>query len=177
MKSTERILWIAAVAAVFGTLLGFAISRGVQAKDEVVSAQRIQIVDQAGRPRIILATDAEGTAKVTFVSPEGKLNSLIEQFRDGAMSLQFASAKQQEPSIVLSTDLLHGGPNLVMRGNGMAQTIVLGFPMEDVPVPGVPSKTWGLFFPSRHPFQDLAGIGAAEDLKSDERRGFVFPIK
>lgn len=93
------------------------------------------------------------------------------------MRLEFGGLEQQSPSIVLMTDLLQGGPALMMRGNGRDQVITLGFVNDDSAAPRQRSKLWGLFFPGHEPFKNLAGIGMAENLNSDERRGLVFPLK
>lgn len=177
MKLIERTLWIGAVAVITGGWLGYITSKDVQAKGGTFSVQRLQIVDRMGHTRITLATDSEGTAKITFLSPDRKTNSVIEQFRDGNIRLQFAGIGQQEPSVVLMTDLRQGGPALMMRGRGERKTILLGFQKEDAAKPFEESKVWGLFIPGTHPFENLAAIGGAESLNSKQRRGFVYPAR
>lgn len=176
MRFNERILWIVTVAVFGGVCLGFVLAGPATAKDDALSVRRLQITDQAGRPRIICTTDSEGTAKLTFVGPD-EATSVIEQFSDGNMRLEFSGVRRHKPSIVLMSDLLRGGPALMMEGNGKEQVIMLGFVNAEGSKPGDPSKVWGLLFPAQKPYQNLAAIGVTESVNSDERRGFVLPNK
>jgi len=176
MRSTERLILLVALAASCSFSLGLLLSDRIQAQTNTVSVPRLEIVDSSGRPRIVMTTDSDGTAKLEFVLPGQNTESVIEQFRNGAMDLRFAG-KGEQPAVNLATDLLGYGPSLTMRGNGERQIILLGFPDDDAMKPGAASKSWGLFFPGQQPFQYLAGIGAAEAISSSERRGFVFPPK
>lgn len=176
MRSTERLILLIALAGSCSFSLGLLFSDRMHAQTNTVSVPRLEIVDSSGRPRIVMTTDSEGTAKIEFTLPDHDAESVIEQFRNGAMDLRFAG-KGEHPAVNLTTDLLGYGPRLTMRGNGEGQIVLLGFPEDDAMKPGTASKSWGLFFPGQQPFQYLAGIGAAEAINSNERRGFVFPPK
>jgi hypothetical protein len=176
MKSIERIIFTTALVSSISFSLGLLFSDHIQAKAEVLSVPKLEITDAHGRPRIVFATDDEGTAKIEFINPEAKSRSLIQQFKNGSMSLTFAG-KGPQPAVNLATDPLGYGPKLLIRGNGRNQVIVLGFPEDDAMQPGTPSKVWGLFFPGPQSFQNLAAIGVGEETNSDERRGFVVPEK
>jgi hypothetical protein len=176
MKLSERVILLVALATSCSFSIGLLVSKSIVAQGKTISISRLEIIDAAGRPRIVMTTDADGGAKLQFIQPDRKTQSIIQQFRDGSMTLSFAG-KGVQPAVNLSTDLLNYGPILTMRGNGKEQTILLGFPEDDAMKPAQASKTWGLFFPDRRPFQYLAGIGAAEAINSSERRGFVFPRK
>lgn len=142
---------------------------------ETLSLHRLQIVDGAGNPRITLSTDASGTARISFLGSTSGVASVIEQFRDGNMRVEFGGAKSGKPSVVLQTDIRQGGPALMMRGDGREQIIMLGFQSDDSAQPGASSKLWGLFYPGTKPFNNLAAIGVSEDLNSGERHGFIIP--
>jgi hypothetical protein len=160
-----------------GLSVGLLFSDRIQAQTTAMTVPRLEIVDSAGRPRIVMTTDSDGTARIEFRLPDRKAESVIEQFRNGAMDLRFAG-KGERPAVNLATDLLGYGPTLTMRGNGEGQIVLLGFPEDDAMKPGTAGKIWGLFFPSQQqPFQYLAGIGATEAVSSNERKGFVFPPK
>jgi hypothetical protein len=176
MKNIERVILLTALASSLSFSLGLLFSEHTQAKSDALSVPKLEITDAHGRPRMVFTTDDEGTAKIEFVDPEAKSRSLIQQFRNGSMSLTFAGTGQQ-PAVNLATDPLGYGPKLTIRGNGKNQLIVLGFPEDDAMQPGTPSKAWGLFFPGPQAFRNLAAIGVGEATNSDERRGFVVPEK
>lgn len=176
MKNTERVILLTALASSLSFSLGLLFSEHTQAKTDALSVPKLEITDAHGRPRMVLTTDDAGTAKIEFVDPEAKSRSLIQQFRNGAMSLTFAGNGQQ-PAVNLATDPLGYGPKMTIRGNGKDQVIVLGFPEDDAMRPGTSSKAWGLFFPGPQPFRNLAAIGVGEATRSDERRGFILPEK
>lgn len=90
MRSTERTLFIIALAASLSFSLGLLFADLTHAKADIVSVPRLEIIDSQGRPRIVMTTDSESTAKLEFVGPNQKTDSLIEQFRNGAMNLSFA---------------------------------------------------------------------------------------
>jgi|SRR5579875_1494919 len=176
MKTTERIVLLTALTSSLSFSLGLLFSEHTKANTDPLSVPRLEITDAHGRPRMILATDADGTAKIEFVDSDAKSRSSLQQFRNGSMSLTFAGTGQQ-PAVSLATDPLGYGPTLTIQGNGKNQLIVLGFPAEDTMQPGASSKAWGLFFPGPQPFRNLAAIGVGEATNSDERRGFIFPEK
>ena len=174
MKNTERVILVTALASSLSFSLGLLFSDHTHAKADALSVPKLEITDTHGQPRIVLTTDDEGTAKIEFLAPDAKSRSVIQQFRNGSMSLTFAGTGQQ-PAVSLATDSLGYGPKLTMRGNGRNQVIVLGFPGDDAMQPGSSSKAWGLFFPGPQAFRNLAAIGVGEATKSDERRGFILP--
>jgi hypothetical protein len=176
MRNIERIFLITALASSLGFSLGLLFSDHAKANTNTLSASRLEITDAHGRPRIVLATGEDGTAKIEFVDAGGKSRSFIQQFRNGSMSLTFAGSGRQ-PAVNLVADPLGYGPRLTIRGNGRNQTIILGFPEDDVMQPGAATKAWGLFFPGPQPFRNFAAIGVGEATSSDERRGFIFPEK
>jgi|SRR5579884_862574 len=174
MRQLERIFW-ACLAVLLGS--GSLISRSSQIVGNVqtIRASRIEVTDPSGRPRIVIATDSDGVAQISFVSPDGKNNSRIRQYGDGAMSLEFAG-KTDRPSVYLTSDFSHSGPRLLLTGNTWPeQRILLGFKTDDVPS-GL-SYTWGLFFPTIDGFHDFASIGATRDVRTGQTSGYVLPRK
>src|SRR4051794_24985459 len=90
MRFTERLVLLFALAVSCSFSLGLLFSEHIQAEANTVSAFRLEIVNSSGRPRIAMMTDSQGTAKITFIDPDHKAESVLEQFRDGAINLSFA---------------------------------------------------------------------------------------
>ena len=172
MKRLERLVYIT-------LLCGFAV-----ALSEVVSNQRqvgadaifrrIEIQDPSGHPRIILATDSDGTAQIRLTDTSGKKNSVIEQYRDGTTTLRFAGPHQGD-SIIMSASQIGPGPKLFLRGNTDDQIIYLGSPEDDVPSPSLKAYAWGLYVSDVGFRPPHAAVGAYRDLKTGKISGFVYP--
>ncbi len=175
MHVSERFFWI----LLFGAFaLGATISRDSHNSTmvpDVVRARRVEITDDSGVVRIVMATKPYGTAQILFRSPDERADSRIEQFRNGAVSLELAGPEGR-PSVVLETDFLQGGPRLSMSGyTGPEQRILLGFKTDDAP--SRESHVWGLFFPTHDGFHDFSGLGAARDIGTGRTGGFVLPTR
>jgi hypothetical protein len=175
MNLVRQLPWILLLVSIVANRLLPSSTADSNKSDEVIRAKQIEVVDSNGAVRIVMATDADGSAKVVFKDPARKTESSITQRRTGAMSIQFAGP-QGMPSVILESDFDHGGPRLFFRGNTWpGQRVLLGFHTDDLP--SETSRIWGLFFPSLDGVHNLSGIGVSRDSKTGMMHGFVLPIQ
>lgn len=136
----------------------------------------LEIRDSAGHTRIVLGTDADGTAELRFVDAAGKKVSQIQQYRDGSTSMRFAG-RADSPSITINAMQQGPTPRIVLAGNSDDQRVYLGADDYGDDVPSLSSKAhgWGLYIPAGGFKSPYAAIGAYRDQKTGAIRGFVFP--
>ncbi len=88
MAFTERLLYLVTICVLSCTLIVLIFVQRGGASAAVMT--HLEIQDTGGRTRIILGTDADGTAELRFVDQTGKKVSRLQQYRDGGTSMQFS---------------------------------------------------------------------------------------
>lgn len=174
MKNSRSNLLLASALAVGLLVTGFSLAKAHTKQESVVSVRSLQIVDSSGTARIVLGTDEQGIASITFTGHAGAPPSVIKQFPDGAMRIEFAGKVSGTPSVVLTSDAVGVGPALMMRGVGRDQAVMLGFNGHEGEKPGQPAKLWGLFLPGHKPFSNMAALGVQEE-SGGKWNGFIIP--
>src|SRR4051794_19072320 len=163
MKNNRSKLLALSALAIGLLLAGFTLAQTHTNRESVISVRSLQIVDSSGRPRIVLGTDQQGIASITFTAQGGGPSSVIKQFPSGSMRIELAGKVSNTPSVVLTSDAVGVGPALMMHGVGKDQAIMLGFNGQEGEKPGQPAKLWGLFLPGRAPFSNMAALGVQEE--------------
>lgn len=163
MKNSPSNLLLLPGLAIGLLLAGFSLAQTHTDRESVISVRSLQIVDSSGRPRIIMGTDQQGVASVTFTAQAGVPSSVIKQFPSGSMRIEFAGKVSGTPNVVLTSDAVGVGPALMMHGVGKGQVIMLGFNGQEGEKPGEPAKVWGLFLPGQAPFSNVAALGVQEE--------------
>jgi len=174
MKSNLPKFFAIPALAIGLLLASFTLAQTHTERESVISVRSLQIVDSSGRPRIILGTDQQGAASVTFTAEGGGPLSVIKQFPSGAMRIELAGRGSNTPSVVLTSDAVGVGPALMMQGVGKNQAIMLGFNGQEGEKPGQPAKLWGLFLQGKAPFSNMAALGVQED-GGGKWNGFIIP--
>jgi len=176
MALTERLFYLVTICVLSCTLIVLTFVHRNVASAAVMT--HLEIQDTSGHTRIILGTDADGTAELRFVDQTGKKVSQLQQYRDGGTSMQFAGSADS-PSIRIDASQQGPGPIISLAGNSDDQRMYLGAAdyQDDVPTWSARAYGWGFYVPAggfKHPY---AAIGAYRDQKSGDIRGFVFPEK
>lgn len=176
MASAERLFYLIAIAVLASTLGVTILGQPRRATTAVLT--HLEIQDATGHTRIVLGTDANGTAELRFVDATGRKVSQLQQYRDGSTSMSFAGTADT-PSIVINA-MQHGpSPIISLAGNSGDQRMYLGAAdhQDDVPRLSPQAYAWGLYVPAGGFKPPYAAIGAYRDQKTGEIRGFVHPAK
>jgi flavin-dependent dehydrogenase len=120
MRLESRNRWLSAALVAVGAvaLLGSAASRA----DEVVSARRIEMVDDEGRVRAELAIDADGSAGLFLRDEQGRVRgcTIHDETQSGTFALD------EDGQIRMGAALFaHGGSGFALHGPGGKGSAVL----------------------------------------------------
>ena len=122
-------------SAAGGALSSLLLSGQVLAQGgDVVTASQVNIVDDTGRIRAVLASaDERGRASVAFYGPDGDLRGLIGVEPDGAPVLRFNDATGASR---LVADVRGGGDAAVSLGDQAGRNVLIGT-LSGTPVVGL----------------------------------------
>lgn len=133
MALTERLLYLVAIWLLTCAIL-------VERRGAATAAMtHLEIQDTSGHTRIVLGTDANGTAELRFVDATGKKISQVQQYRDGSTSMQFAGTANS-PSVAINAMQQRPSPIIALAGNSDDQRLYLGATDHQDDVPSLSSK-------------------------------------
>jgi hypothetical protein len=174
MALPERLCYLATICILIFALVVTTLFERRGASAAVMT--HLEIRDTSGHTRMVLGTDANGTAELRFVDATGKKVSGVKQYSDGSTSMQFAGTGDT-PGIRISAMQRGPSPIIALAGNSDDQRLYLGAAdhQDDVPSLSPKAYAWGLYVPAGGFRPPYAAVGAYRDQKSGEIRGFVFP--